>query len=128
LFLILSAVFLGLSSIQTIPFLELANHSIRSGGISYQEATTWSFELKDIIQFFIPDPYGYGMSEEKYWSNQSWLKTVYLGTIPFILSLFFFLDKGRKRLFVILIILPCPRYGKEYSYLPLLVQVSTLLR
>ncbi|MFQ5900535.1 MAG: hypothetical protein ACE5IH_03150, partial [Thermodesulfobacteriota bacterium] len=105
LFLILSVVFLGLSSIQIIPFLELASNSIRSGGLSYGEATTWSFELKDIIQFFIPDPYGYGMSEEKYWTNQSWLKTVYLGVIPFILSIFFFLDKGRKRLFVILIIL-----------------------
>src|SRR3989304_1539528 len=59
LFLALAGiVFLALSAVQLLPFLELAAQSTRSGGLSYTEATTWSFDLKDFIQFFIPDPYG----------------------------------------------------------------------
>lgn len=91
-------VFVLLSAIQLLPFLELAGQSTRAGGLSYFEATTWSFDIKDLIQFFIPDPYGYGVSDEKYWSNQSWLKTVYTGVIPFILSAFFLIKTKRKAL------------------------------
>jgi len=98
IFMLSIAVFIGLSAIQLIPFLELASQSTRAGGLTYLEATTWSFDLKDFIQFFIPDPYGYFSSTEKYWANQSWLKTVYLGTIPFILSIFFFQQRKRQAL------------------------------
>ena len=45
--------------------------------------------LQGFRQFFIPDPFGYGVSDAKYWANQSWLKTVYTGSIPFIFVLFF---------------------------------------
>ena len=98
-------IFLLLSAVQLFPFLELSYHSIRASGLSYTEATTWSMDLKDLIQFFIPDPYGYGVSEAKYWSNQSWLKTIYIGTIPFILSVFFFVERRRKTLPFIFILL-----------------------
>src|SRR4030066_161528 len=98
-------IFLLLSAVQLFPFLELSYHSIRATGLSYFEATTWSMDLKDLIQFFIPDPYGYGTSEEKYWSNQSWLKTIYIGTIPFILSAFFFVENRRKTLPFLLLLL-----------------------
>ena len=98
-------IFLLLSAVQLFPFLELSYHSIRASGLSYTEATTWSMDLKDLIQFFIPDPYGYGVSEAKYWSNQSWLKTIYIGTIPFILSAFFFVENGRKTLAFLLLLL-----------------------
>jgi len=103
--LLAATIFLLLSAVQLFPFLELSYHSIRADGLSYFEATTWSMDLKDLIQFFIPDPYGYGTSEAKYWSNQSWLKTIYIGTIPFILSVFFFVEKGRKTLPFIFILL-----------------------
>ncbi|MBI5469396.1 MAG: YfhO family protein [Deltaproteobacteria bacterium] len=96
LFVLSMAVFVLLSAVQLLPFVELARSSTRAGGLSYFEATTWSFDLKDFIQFFIPDPYGYGVSDEKYWANQSWLKTVYTGVIPFALSAFFFLRERRK--------------------------------
>jgi len=98
-------IFLFLSAVQLLPFLELSYYSVRASGLSYIEATTWSMDLKDLIQFFIPDPYGYGTSEEKYWSNQSWLKTIYIGTIPFILSAFLFVEKGRKTLPFLLLLL-----------------------
>ncbi len=104
LFSITMFVFLILSGVQLLPFLELTYNSIRAGGLSYSEATVWSLDIKDFVQFFVPDPYGYGISDEKYWANQSWLKTIYLGTIPFILSLFFFVERGRKTLPFVFII------------------------
>lgn len=90
--------FLGLSAIQLIPFLELAFQSTRAGGLSYSEATTWSFGFKDFIQLILPDPYGYGTSSEKYWTNQSWLKTVYLGPVPIMLTGFYLLKRRAKAL------------------------------
>jgi hypothetical protein len=71
--------------------------------LSYKEAVTWSLDLKDLIQFFLPDLYGYTHSTQKYWQNQSWLKTIYLGIIPFVLFAFFLTDKKRKALPLILI-------------------------
>jgi len=94
--------FLLLSSVQLIPFLELKSQSIRSTGLSYQEATTWSFAWKDFIQFFLPDAFGYFKTPEKYWANQSWLKTVYLGIIPFVLSIFFFISSKDRRKWIFL--------------------------
>lgn len=105
LFVVLS-LFLLLCAIQLIPFYELLTHSIRKAGLSYGEATTWSFAWKDFIQFFLPNPYGYFQSDAKYWANQSWLKTVYLGIAPFILSIFYLVSKDRKKwLFITLIVI-----------------------
>ena len=105
LFVVLS-LFLLLCAIQLIPFYELSTHSIRKAGLSYGEATTWSFAWKDFIQFFLPNPYGYFQSDAKYWANQSWLKTVYLGIAPFILSIFYLVSKDRKKwLFITLIVI-----------------------
>ncbi len=89
--LIVSILFLFLSAIQLFPFLELFRHSIRGNGISYHEATVWSFAPKDILLFFLPDAYGYFLDMKKYWVNQCWFKTLYMGGLPFILSLIFFL-------------------------------------
>ena len=36
---------------------------------------------------------------EKYWQNQSWLKTVYIGLTPICFSILFFLSKDRRRIF-----------------------------
>lgn len=95
--------FILISAVQLLPFLEMAFHSIRAGGLSYNEAVTWSLDIKDLIQFFLPDLYGYTHSTQKYWQNQSWLKTIYMGIIPFILFLFFLTDKKKKALPLILI-------------------------
>jgi hypothetical protein len=89
--------FLLLISIQFIPFYELKRQSIRLSGLSYEEAVTWSFAWKDFMLFFMPDAFGYAQTTEKYWSNQSWLKTVYLGIAPFILSMFYFSERDKKK-------------------------------
>jgi hypothetical protein len=94
-FLIVSIIFLSLSAIQLIPFLELWVHSIRGKGISYQEATVWSFAPKDILLFFLPDAYGYFLDMKRYWVTQCWFKTLYTGGLPFVLSLIFFLSPHR---------------------------------
>jgi len=105
LFLVLFT-FVLLCAIQLIPFYELSYHSIRKTGLSYGEATTWSFAWRDFIQFFLPNPYGYFQSDAKYWANQSWLKTVYLGIAPFMLSIFYLISKDRKKwLFITLIVI-----------------------
>jgi len=83
--------FLFLSAVQLIPFVELYRDSIRGAGLSFFEATIWSFAPKDILLFFLPDAYGYWLDVKKYWVTQCWFKTLYTGGLPFILSLIFFL-------------------------------------
>ncbi|MCX5804296.1 MAG: YfhO family protein [Proteobacteria bacterium] len=95
-------IFFLLSAVQLLPFYELKAWSIRYAGLSYQEATNWSFAWKDFIQFFLPDAFGYFKTPEKYWANQSWLKTVYLGIIPFVLSIFFFISSKDRRKWIFL--------------------------
>jgi hypothetical protein len=92
---IVSAIFLFLSAIQLFPFVELFIHSIRGKGLSYHEATIWSFAPKDVLLFFLPDVYGYFVDMKKYWINQCWFKTLYTGGLPFILTLIFFLSPRR---------------------------------
>jgi hypothetical protein len=76
--------------------------SIRHKGLSFAEATTWSFAWKDFIQFFFSDFYGYARDENSYWLNQSWLKTVYLGFGPFCLSIIYMLSRDKRRWPIIL--------------------------
>jgi hypothetical protein len=90
--------FLLLSAIQLFPFVELYTHSIRGTGLSFFEATTWSFAPKDILLFFLPDAYGYWLDLKKYWVTQCWFKTLYTGGLPFILSLIYFFSP--RRMFV----------------------------
>ncbi len=87
----ISILFLFLSAIQLFPFVELFHHSIRGSGISYQDATVWSFAPRDVLLFFLPDAYGYFLDMKQYWVAQCWFKTLYTGGLPFILSLIFFL-------------------------------------
>lgn len=104
-FAVFALTFVGLSAIQLLPFEELSRLSVRAKGLPYAQATTWSLCPEDLITFFIPDLYGYHGKLEKYWVNQNWLKSIYLGSMPFLLSLFFFLRRERKPQGFILLIL-----------------------
>jgi hypothetical protein len=97
LFFYFCLIFFGLSAIQLIPFLELSQLSLRSSGLSYKQAGLWSMHPGDLIEFFVPDQYGVAsLDVEKYWSYQHWLKTTYMGGIPFLLSLFFIKKLNRQ--------------------------------
>ncbi len=101
---IVSMLFLFLSAVQLFPFIELYYHSIRGSGISYQEATVWSFAPKDVLLFFLPDAYGYFLDMKKYWITQCWFKTLYAGGLPFLLSgIYFIFGRGRKLFFVLML-------------------------
>lgn len=106
----IGTIFLLLSGLQWTSFYELHRQSIRSSGLDYVSATTWSFAWKDFIQFFLPDIFGYQQTLEKYWLNQSWLKTVYLGMGPILLSAMFFVKGGKTRfIFLSLTLFPWRR-------------------
>ncbi|MGA1823779.1 MAG: YfhO family protein [bacterium] len=100
---VIGVLFLSLSAVQLLPFLEMAYNSIRSGGLQYKEAVTWSLSPKDLVQFFLPDIYGSTITSQKYWQHQNWLKTIYTGCIPFALALFFIWEKMKKALPIIII-------------------------
>jgi hypothetical protein len=118
--LIITLLFLFLSAIQLIPFLELFHYSIRGNGISYQEATIWSFAPKDILLFFLPDAYGYFLDMKKYWINQCWFKTLYAGGLPFLLSVYFFIFGKDRKLYLALmlfsLLLSLGRYNPLYTF------------
>lgn len=127
----ISLIFFILSSIQLIPFIELWNHSIRGKGIPFEEATIWSFSPKDFLLFFLPDAYGYFLDMHKYWLTQCWLKTLYTGGLPFILSISFFISPvpnsfPNRKFFLFLMLFSLflslgkynPLYQFFYTYIP----------
>jgi hypothetical protein len=117
---IVSVLFLFLSAVQLFPFIELFYHSIRGSGISYQEATIWSFAPKDVLLFFLPDAYGYFLDMKKYWITQCWFKTLYTGGLPFLLSAIFFVFGKNRKLFVALMVfslfLSLGKYNPLYTF------------
>jgi hypothetical protein len=128
LFAIFCLVFFGLSAVQLIPFIELSQLSIRSSGLTYEQAGLWSLHPWDLLEFFVPDQYGLDTNYINYWKFQSWLKTIYMGAIPFLFSLF--LIKEKKRQFIGFLILfsvsilisigvNTPLHDFLYDYLPL---------
>lgn len=112
--------FFLLSSVQLLPFYELKMLSIRGSGLSYQEATTWSLGIKDLLQFFFSGYRGHYYNESSYYLTQSYLKTLYLGIIPFFLSTLYFLSSDKKKiiflvLMAISLILAFGRYTPLYK-------------
>lgn len=104
LFLTFCLVFFGLAAVQLLPFLELSQLSVRSVGLSYKEASTWSLHPYDLLELFLPDQYGLATDIKEYWAYQSWLKSIYMGGIPFILGYFFFKNWDRKAQGILLFI------------------------
>ncbi len=98
LFAVFIVTMLGLSAIQILPMLELSKLSLRSEALSYAEAGIWSLHPLDLLELFLPDQYGLGWGIKNFWTYQNMLKTIYMGAIPFLLSLF--LIKKNKKLFL----------------------------
>lgn len=130
-------VFLGLSAVQMLPFLELVSNSIRKNGMAYGEAVVWSASPVDLLSFLIPDPYGsmpYGpmVDMKKYWERQSWLKTLYVGTLPLILAVYYGIKGEKKKTFWLALIAISvflalggnnPLYPYLYKYIPVVSKI-----
>ncbi|MFP3870213.1 MAG: YfhO family protein [Syntrophobacteria bacterium] len=99
------AVFLGLSMVQLLPFLELYHHSDRLGGVSAQEAMRWSLAPRDLAYFLIPDVYGARTGQDQYWRFQNYLKSIYAGPVTFILAGIYFVHQGRRGLALLVALL-----------------------
>ena len=91
-------IFLGLSMVQLVPFLELYSQSHRYGGVPLEEATRWSLEPRDLVYFLLPDIYGERLSPDRYWKFQSYLKSIYVGPICLFLAIIYFFRQGKKGL------------------------------
>lgn len=120
--------FLGLAMVQLVPFLEFYRHSDRYDGMTLEHAMRWSLAPQDLIYFLLPDLYGSRTSPEQYWKFQNYLKTIYMGPLPFILAGIYFVRRGRKG-FPLLVVLGValmfalgeytPVYPLFYKYFPL---------
>ncbi|MDI6752617.1 MAG: YfhO family protein [bacterium] len=93
---------IAITLFQLIPFLQLALESTR---LSHKvHSTSWSFSPFEMTRFIIPSAFGnpIGATHEvtTLFGGQSWLKSPYLGIIPFLLILLAF--KERKPPFFLL--------------------------
>lgn len=122
LFVLFCLIFFGISAVQLIPFIELSKLSVRSGGLSYFQAGVWSLHPYDLVEFFLPDQYGLATDIKKFWGYQNWLRTIYMGGIPFILTLFFLKiwDRRVKGFLLLFFISLGLAMGKNTLFHPLL--------
>jgi hypothetical protein len=91
-------IFLGLSMVQILPFLELYARSQRHGGVQLKQATLWSLPPKDLIFFLLPSLYGPTTTPDLYWKFQNYLKTIYIGPVVLCLAGFYFVRQGKQGL------------------------------
>jgi hypothetical protein len=120
LLLISVSFFLLLMAIQWIPFYELICNSIRSDGLGFEESALWSLAPQNLLYILIPDVFYRG--QDYYWKDQSWLKTIYVGIIPLMLSLFFIREKSKRKFLMLLLmalslLLSLGRYTPVYKFL-----------
>ena len=114
-----------LSAIQLFPFLELVSQSVRSGGISFREASFFSLPPRALVEFAIP--YFFHLSEFP-WVDLGWAKTPYLGIVPICLAALAFWQNKERRLnwvllaaiFVVWVVLGhyTPLYWLLFKFVP----------
>lgn len=97
------AVFFGLIAVQFLPTWELSRLTERAGGLAFSESTRWAMKPQDLLQFFLLDPYGYLSRAQEAGENQLWLRSLYMGAIPFLLARFF-VHRGGVRAWTCLLI------------------------
>lgn len=115
-------IFLGLSMVQLMPFLELYRQSHRFGGVPLEEATRWSLESRDLIYLLLPDIYGYRLGPDQYWKFQNYLKSIYLGPICLSLAGIYFFRQRKQGLPLLatmglVVVFSLGRYTPLYPFL-----------
>lgn len=87
---------LGFSAIQLIPAFELVSQSIRSNGVSFEQATTWSTHPLRLIEGIFPFFFGHHFPDLSAWagklyktniSDYAWSESIYIGIIPAFLAI-----------------------------------------
>ncbi|MFH1238712.1 MAG: hypothetical protein V1653_01205, partial [bacterium] len=77
-------VFLAVSLIQLVPFLELVKYSSRQAGVFFEDASYWSFHPLELVTLVIPS-FSWNLMEISNWFRQYWLRSNFIGLWPLIL-------------------------------------------
>jgi len=76
-----------LAAVQILPGLETAAESVRSGGVPYEFATSFSFPPENFITLLVPTVLG-DITHLKYWGRWFfWDATLFLGVIGLLLAI-----------------------------------------
>lgn len=96
----LSKIILGaliLTAVQLLPTAEYLLNSYRSGGVDYGTAVVYSFWPWRLITLIAPSFFG-DPGQGDYWGYASyWEDAVYLGVLPFLLSLYSLISLFKKK-------------------------------
>lgn len=78
----------ALAAVQLLPGLEVAGESIRSGGLSYEFAASFSLPPENLITLLIPGFFGDHINFP-YWGRfYPWETTVFIGVTGFVLAIY----------------------------------------
>lgn len=84
----------GLSAVQIIPTLELTRASVRSLGVSYEGATTWSLDPRRLPELMFPGLLGRtdALTEGSYWGGNlengfPYIPSIYFGVIVLLAAI-----------------------------------------
>jgi len=99
-FISIVTLFMLLSAIQLLPFLELLKFSSRPE-MTLTAAMTWSVPAYDLLNLFFPYISDIDFLFKDYWHHQSFIGSYYLGVAPLVLAglaIFYFYKNSQVRL------------------------------
>jgi len=94
-----------LAAVQFVPTLELSRHVTRSGGISYDFATTYSLPWHNLATIVAPDTFGNPVDGNYINEGSYWELALYVGILPLVLALlaFLFMRKDWRVAFFVIV-------------------------
>lgn len=94
---IFSAFIVGLllSAIQILPTLEFGMHTIRSGGVSFEFASSYSIPFFQMASIIMPNIFGSPAVTAWWGRGNFWEFSMYIGVIPIILACISFLRPNK---------------------------------
>lgn len=104
-FAMLFATAIGIAAVQIIPTLEFLARSNRASGLSWEEATIWSFHPLRLLEFLTPFPFGSIFPNMRSYRggqffplrfNQPFILSVYFGVVPILFFLLSVRQWGQK--------------------------------
>lgn len=95
--LIIYSVAVILCAVQVVPGFAFARETLRSNGLSYIEASSFSFPAGNIITTVVPDFFG-NMASVSYWGKANlWETSSFIGLGTFIFAIFGLLYGDKKK-------------------------------